>query len=103
VEVHGEYSSTAKCGDKNSRDISRRYLEYFAVFPNYYLFIHSTSPRGPLTVLCGTQVGKYCDRPTTSIIVYRTTSEGKRERIGKEAGIPKKRLGKITETSDTSQ
>jgi hypothetical protein len=54
-------------------------------------------------MLCGTQVGKHCNRPTTSIIVFRTTREGKRERIGKEEGIPKKRLRKIIETSDKSQ
>jgi hypothetical protein len=79
------------------------YSEYFAVFPNYYLFIHSTTPHGPLTMLCGTQVGKHCNRPTTSIIVFRKIREGKRERIGKEAGIPKERLRKLIETSDTSQ
>ena len=88
VEAHGEYSSTAKCRTK----IPTIFRGVFGIFRGIskLLFVYSTTPRGPLTMFCGTLVGKHCNRPkTTSIILRRTTGEGERERIGKEAGISK--------------
>lgn len=38
-------------------------LKIFAVFEHFY-FIYSTISRGPLTMFCGTLVGKHCSRAT---------------------------------------
>jgi hypothetical protein len=102
VEAYGEYCSSVKCRTK----IPAIFRGVFGILRGIskLLFVYSTTPRGPLTMFCGTMVRKHCNRPkTTSIILCRTTREEKWERIEKEAGIPKKRLRKIIETSDTSQ
>jgi hypothetical protein len=55
VEAHGEYSSIAKFRTK----IPAIFLGVFGIFRGIskLLFIYSTTPRGALTMFCGTLVG----------------------------------------------
>jgi len=61
--VHGDYSSTAKCLIKIYCDIWRDVWNFTRLFRKCYLFIYPAISRAePLTMLCGTLVGKHWRR-----------------------------------------
>lgn len=61
--VQGDYSSTAKCLIKICCDIWRDVWNFTRLFQKFYLLIYSAISRAePLTMHCGTLVGKHWPR-----------------------------------------